>query len=146
MKYQLKINGKTYSVEKKANGYFCNGIELLEFNSKIVNDLGVEKTNTEEGVHLKIGSEYYFTSLEKISSTTNGVKTETGIIKSPLNGVVHSLECKINDSVKKGDKLITIEAMKMLYPFYAEKDGVIGKCEVTKGDSVKTNQVLILIQ
>lgn len=146
MKYELKINAKTYSVERKLNGFYCDGVKLLDFNAENLKNISLEQVTTEEGSHFKIGPEYYFVVLEKILTNTEDGKSITGIIKSPLNGVVHSLDCKLNDVVKKGDKLVTLEAMKMLYPFYAEKDGVISKCEISKGSTVKTNQILVSIQ
>lgn len=146
MKYELKINAKSYFVERTLDGFYCEGVKLLDFNAEAVQNINLDQVSIEEGAHFKIGADYFYVSLEKISITAGDAKSITGIIKSPLNGVVYSLECKLNDVVKKGDKLVTVEAMKMLYPFYADKDGVISKCEVKKGSVVKTNQVLISIQ
>jgi glutaconyl-CoA/methylmalonyl-CoA decarboxylase subunit gamma len=68
-----------------------------------------------------------------------------GFIKSPLPGTVHSIHCKAGDMVKVGQKLITLEAMKMENNIDADKAGRIINIKVIPGQSVMEGEVLIEI-
>lgn len=66
-------------------------------------------------------------------------------IKSPLPGVILSLDCKVGDEVKKGQKLLVLEAMKMENTIAADSDGKIVEIKVDKGDSVLEGADLVII-
>jgi biotin carboxyl carrier protein len=67
-------------------------------------------------------------------------------IKSPMPGTIISINVKEGDTVKNGDTLFILEAMKMENEITAEKDGIVTKIIVTKGTLVATNDVLAVIQ
>ena len=69
-----------------------------------------------------------------------------GAIKSPLPGVILSVDCMVGDSVKKGQKLFILEAMKMENTIPADRDGVIAEIKVSKGDSVLEGADLVLLK
>jgi biotin carboxyl carrier protein len=50
---------------------------------------------------------------------------------------------KEGDEVKKGDKLVMYEAMKMENTIYAEKEGQVVKVKVKPGDNILEGDVLI---
>lgn len=59
-----------------------------------------------------------------------------GDITSPLAGVVQAVEVAAGASVKAGDLIITLEAMKMFTEINAPADGTIGNVHVKPGDAV----------
>ena len=65
---------------------------------------------------------------------------------SPMPGLVKTIQLEKNQKVKLGDQLIIIEAMKMENILRSEKDCVIDKVLVKEGDSVSTDQELILFK
>ncbi len=65
---------------------------------------------------------------------------------SPMPGLVKTIQLEENQKVKLGDQLIIIEAMKMENILRSEKDCVIDKVLVKEGDSVSTDQELILFK
>jgi len=75
-------------------------------------------------------------------------QANTGIsaLRSPLPGVVLDIFCKAGDSIKKGQKVMILEAMKMENVINAEKDGVVKEIKVNKGDSVLEGAELIIIE
>jgi biotin carboxyl carrier protein len=68
-----------------------------------------------------------------------------GAVKSPLPGVILSIDCKVGDAVKRGQKLLVLEAMKMENSINADRDGKIVEIKVGKGDSVLEGADLVII-
>ena len=67
-------------------------------------------------------------------------------VKSPLPGVILELKVKEGDTVKKGQTVIILEAMKMENNINADKDGKVTQIKVNKGDSVLEGNDLIVIE
>ena len=64
-------------------------------------------------------------------------------IGSPLPGLVVGVAVVAGDAVRKGQKLLSIEAMKMETTLYAERPGRIAEVLVAVGQQVKTGELLI---
>lgn len=74
-------------------------------------------------------------------------------IKSPMVGVFYAAPSpdaepfvKVGSSVKKGDVLCIIEAMKLMNEIVAEQDGTITEVCMKNGDVVEYSQVLFRIK
>jgi len=74
------------------------------------------------------------------------VASGPGALRSPLPGTIIDITCKVGDSVKKGQKLVILEAMKMENSINADRDGVIKEIKVNKGDSVLEGADLVIIE
>ena len=57
-------------------------------------------------------------------------------------GKVFKVEANVGQSVKKGDAVIIIEAMKMEIPVVAPEDGTVASIDVAVGDAVEAGAVL----
>jgi biotin carboxyl carrier protein len=64
-------------------------------------------------------------------------------IKAPMPGLVLDIRVSEGDTVKKGDPILVLEAMKMENIIKSPTDGTIKKINVKKGLAVEKNQVLI---
>lgn len=67
-------------------------------------------------------------------------------IKAPMPGTILSIKVSPGTSVKKGDTLVILEAMKMENEISAPRDGVVSEVIVTTGASVSTGDVLLAIK
>lgn len=67
-------------------------------------------------------------------------------IKAPMPGLIFELSIQEGDSVKKGDKVLILEAMKMENVIKAAGDGIVKKIHIKKGQAVEKNQLLIEFQ
>lgn len=67
-------------------------------------------------------------------------------VKSPLPGVILDIKVNVGDTVKKGQTIIILEAMKMENNINADKDGTVTAISVNKGDSVLEGSVLVTIE
>jgi biotin carboxyl carrier protein len=74
-----------------------------------------------------------------LKATKHSVKE----IKSPMPGLVVQIFVNVGDDVVEGEKLLTLEAMKMENILKSPGDGKIKKINITKGQSVDKNQILI---
>ncbi len=64
-------------------------------------------------------------------------------LKAPMPGLVLDVRVSEGDSVKKGDPILVLEAMKMENIIKSPADGIVKKIHVKKGIAVEKNQVLI---
>jgi biotin carboxyl carrier protein len=64
-------------------------------------------------------------------------------LKSPMPGLVLKLRVNEGDSVKKGDPLLVLEAMKMENVIKAADDAVVSKIVVSPGQAVEKNALLM---
>lgn len=73
----------------------------------------------------------------KASGAAGSVRVEAGAA-----GKVFKLDTKVGDTVKKGDAVVTIEAMKMEIPVVAPQDGTVASIEVNVGDAIEAGALL----
>ncbi len=66
-------------------------------------------------------------------------------VTSPMPGTILNVPVKEGQSVKTGDVLVVLEAMKMENEIKAAKDGTILSVAVSKGESVDTGALLVTI-
>lgn len=66
-------------------------------------------------------------------------------IAAPMPGTIVSVNVSEGQSVKKGDVLVVLEAMKMENEIKAPRDGSISSVAVSKGASVDTGATLVTI-
>lgn len=66
-------------------------------------------------------------------------------VKSPLPGIIISVDVKEGQAVKRGQKVAVIEAMKMENEILAESDGTVIAVHAGKGDSVLEGADIVTI-
>jgi pyruvate carboxylase len=64
-------------------------------------------------------------------------------VGAPIPGLVTSVDVSAKTKAKKGDKLITLEAMKMQTTIYAPMDGLIEEIFVQAGETVEARDLLV---
>ena len=64
------------------------------------------------------------------------------VVTAQSTGKIFSIDSTVGQSVKRGDTILTLEAMKMELPVVAPQDGVIASIEVSKGDEVASGATL----
>ncbi len=70
----------------------------------------------------------------------------SGIILSPMPGKIIAVEVAAGDTVIKGQKLLTLEAMKMEHSLIAPFDGVVAELNATAGAQVQVEAMLVRIE
>ncbi len=84
-------------------------------------------------------------SLKSVStaSRVKGEPNNPAHACAPMPGMVTEVAISPGQEVKAGDKLVTLEAMKMLTTVSASADGVISEVLVKKGDQVDSDDLLV---
>ncbi|WP_332843060.1 biotin/lipoyl-containing protein [Paraclostridium sp. AKS73] len=77
--------------------------------------------------------------------TQNAPSAGGGTISAPMPGTINDVRVKVGDSVKKGQVLLILEAMKMENEIMASSDGTVKSVDVSKGASVSAGDALITI-
>jgi pyruvate carboxylase len=71
--------------------------------------------------------------------------TQPGQIGAPIPGVVSTVAVELNQKLKKGDRLLVMEAMKMQSTVYAPVAGTVTQLLVTPGQQVEAKDLLLVI-
>ena len=66
-----------------------------------------------------------------------------GLVKSPMPGTLLSFKVAKGQTVRRGEVLLILEAMKMENEIVAPVDGVVSALRVAEGASVSTGDVLV---
>ena len=124
MKYlRIKVEGKTYEVE----------VELL--------DEQIEKSSSIHSESSVSMSDSNLPAPESKPPKTNA--GNENVIASPLSAVVVSIDVSVGENVDAGQKVITLEAMKMNTVVTASVAGKIEEVLVSEGNSVEEGQALM---
>ncbi len=69
-----------------------------------------------------------------------------GAVTSPMAGTVKAVQVKVGDTVRSGQVVVILDAMKMEVPVSAPLGGTVASIEVNEGQSVQEGQALLVIQ
>lgn len=118
-KYKVNVNGNWYEI----------ALELVDEND-------VKTTATEAAPAAKE---------EKKEETAAPASAGAENIVSPMPGTILDVKVAAGDSVKRGDIIVILEAMKMENEIRAPRDGKIASVAVAKGATVQSGTVLCVL-
>ena len=78
------------------------------------------------------------------TGTTHGL--HDGEIEAPMPGKVTAVEVSRGEKVVNGQRLLTLEAMKMEHALTAPFDGTVAELAATAGQQVKEGQLLVKVE
>jgi pyruvate carboxylase len=67
-------------------------------------------------------------------------------VGAPIPGVITALPVNVGSRVAKGEKVLSLEAMKMQTTVYAPADGLIAEIAVKVGDTVEAKDLLVKLK
>ena len=136
--FKFKIQDNNYNV--KILSHEGNKIELevngTSYSVKMKEEIKKTKTPTLVRAASKRPSEPL-----KVNPSSSKTK-----IVAPIPGVVLSLDVKVGDAIKVGDRLLVLEAMKMENNIVSEKAGTITAVNVSVGQQVLQNETMIELE
>jgi glutaconyl-CoA/methylmalonyl-CoA decarboxylase subunit gamma len=124
-KYYVTVNGNRYEVEvEEVKGDFQNRYEAVPMNVAAPSVEAPAPTPKASPKNVSAGGEK---------------------INCPMPGTIINVSIKEGATVKKGDLLFVLEAMKMENEIVSPVEGTVISVEVTKGQTVNTEDLLAVI-
>jgi 3-methylcrotonyl-CoA carboxylase alpha subunit len=115
---------------------------------ELTDDAGLaEVSGFTDGARVVVFSEgqaYQFALGSRGTGTTHGI--HDGEIEAPMPGKVTAVEVSAGEKVAKGQRLLTLEAMKMEHALTAPFDGTIAALNAKAGSQVTEGQVLVKVE
>lgn len=164
-KYQVKVNDADYDVEVAQNGaeIKLNGeplnLDLLGDAKKGFHLLRNHKSHEINVVEADYDSKEFIIEVDgesypvKVSDRFDILLKDLGMehlanaavndLKAPMPGLVLDVKVEAGQSIKKGQPILVLEAMKMENVLKAESDAIIKSINCEKGQAVEKNQILI---
>ena len=142
-KYQFTIHGNKYDVTIVNVEENTIELEVNGSNYEVEVDKAIQPVKTPRLVRPAA-----VPSTDSTPSTGTGTKSSgkgIGTVTSPLPGTVLKIHVKEGDTVKVGQTLITLEAMKMENSLDSDKDGKVLSVKVIPGQSVMEGDILLEI-
>ena len=99
--------------------------------------------NDNTSIIVTVQTEQYDLLLHPPWARDAGANNGDDRITSPMPGVVTQVLVDEGASIRKGQPLIRVEAMKMIHTIVAKRDGLIQAVHFAEGSSVEENSTLI---
>ncbi len=132
MKYIVTINDKNYEVE------------VEQGEARLV------KTTETAAVPVAVTTVQAATpavsAVSAVQPTAPVVTAAGEKVAAPMPGTILQIKKNGGETVKKGETIMILEAMKMENEIIAPRDGVIAQIIVAKGASVSTGDILAVLQ
>ena len=139
--YNLKINGKEYSV--------CVDSVKGDHAEVTVNGKKYEVEISRPKAQIEIPSRPVQSASEEPAPFRSPSRRKVGsagmTVESPLDGNIISVNVKVGDTVRSGQAVAILEAMKMENEIQAEYDGTVTAVNIAKGDHVSVGESIITI-
>ena len=147
-RYVFKIDDKIFD------------IDLIEVSKGIYSLLTHGESFNVEAIPANIPTKYtvntFFQSFDLqiidaqtkyLRSRNQGKAADTGnLIRVPMPGKVMEVFIEEGDTVRTGQTLIIVSAMKMESEYKSGRDGLVKKILVKPGDTVDSDQVMIILE
>ena len=121
-KFSIKVDGVIHEVEVEEIG----------------SSISLPVQNVQQQIPTKQNS-----SKAETKQNVSKVSAGAGSVVAPLQGTLQSLKVKVGDSVKSGDVVAVIEAMKMENDIPANVSGTVKAIHVSVGAKVSSGDVLL---
>lgn len=145
--FEVNVNGKTYLVETDGLNVPARAQGAANGNGG-AGTSGTGAANGNAGTSSTGAANGNGTGTANVNGNTTSTGSTTGAgekVTSPLPGVIIEISVKEGQSVKAGDKVAVIEAMKMENDITATTAGTITAIHVNKGDSVLEGADIVTI-
>lgn len=140
-KYKFRINGKPYEVEVDS----VSGDEAKVRVNGEEYSVEIESSDADEAASREVSAATVSAGINTKPSPSSKATGATVEVTSPLPGVIVEIKVTEGQSVKAGECVAVLEAMKMENEIEATASGTVTAICAAKGDSVPEGAVIIRI-
>ncbi|WP_199318939.1 acetyl-CoA carboxylase biotin carboxyl carrier protein subunit [Dysgonomonas sp. BGC7] len=152
--FSLNKNGKIEyntkelipEIEVSNDGFTFVSVNGVHYPVEIMSKHQNEYELLVNGVSYSFSIETPFSLQRKKMLTSQASESTTIRLKAPMPGKILEVMVKTGDSVKAGDTLLILEAMKMQNAILASTKGIIKKVLVKEGDATSKSDLLIELE
>lgn len=123
-KFNIKVNGKAYEVEVEEVGSLAPS-----FTAPAAPAVSAPVNETKSAP----------------APAPAPVNAGSSSIKAPMPGTINAVKVTAGESIKKGQVVAVLEAMKMENEIMAPEDAVVASVAVSQGQSVNTGDVIVTL-
>jgi len=142
----VNVEKNVYNVRWNETTYLCQGQQHLNFEFTLTMDGDSYTLATfihNHSLYVFYQQQQYEFLLQDAKHQQSGGTAEQNLLIAPMPGTVVEVAVTPGQTVKAGQKLMVLEAMKMEHTLYAPSDGVIDAILFTAGDSLTEGMKLI---
>lgn len=157
------VNSQTFDIQSDKNEISVNSqpfnwdmVEIKDgnfhviYNNKSFNAEVLEADYQTKSFLIKINNTKYSVSVKDRFDILldqlgmgNANASKINDLKAPMPGLIVDIKVKVGDTVKKGDTILILEAMKMENVLKATGEGIIKTIKIALKQNVEKNQVMI---
>lgn len=132
MKYIVTINGKKYEVE----------VEKVKKEYT-----PISRNRNEDSAMVPTAPKQSSQTATAKEPKSEKPKSQAGdnVVRSPMPGTIVDINVSVGQTVKEGETLLILEAMKMENEIVSPSSATVKEIAVTKGANVNTNDVLVVL-
>ena len=130
MKYKVTLNGRTYEVEVEAGKAMC--VAEYEAYAPVAAPVAAAPVAAPAAAPV---------AAPAAGMTVSGGESVT----APMPGNILKVAVSVGQTVKEGDLLVVLEAMKMENEIFAPKTGTVAQVLVQKGSTVNTGDTMVVL-
>jgi len=131
MKYKVTLNGRTYEVEVEAGKAMC--VAEYEAYAPVAAPVAAPAAAP-------------VAAAPAAAPAASGVTVSGGeSVNAPMPGNILKVAVSVGQTVKEGELLVVLEAMKMENEIFAPKAGTVAQVLVQKGATVDTGATMVVI-
>ncbi len=145
-KIRISIDGKKYDADvvMVEEGVYSIIIDNKSHNIELIR---TDNKNYEVNTYAKsYDVEIVDAESKYLKSRQRDDGDEEAVMSSPMPGKIVKILVKVGDKVKAGDTVIIVSAMKMESEYKVKKDRIIKDVKVKEGDTIQSDQPLIVIE
>ena len=139
------LNGKPFAwdVSKLSNSVYHIIKDHRSYNVELLGEVDGKQQVKVNGTIYETETIDKFDALLKQLGMEKGAGGKVNELKAPMPGLVLEIGVKVGDTVKKGDRILVLEAMKMENVIKSPTDAVVAAISVEKGKTVEKNEVMV---
>ena len=136
--FKFKIHDNNYKVNIKSHDGNVIQLEVNGTSYSVTMKEDIKKTKTPTLVRAASKR-----PAEPLKVDPSSQKTK---IVAPIPGVIMSIDVKVGDALKIGDRMLVLEAMKMENNIVCEKAGIITALHIAVGQQVLQDELMIELE